>query len=72
MILQRLSKTLSERDWGTVFIEVLILVVGIFLALQVDDWNEQRKERIRESRYLDRLYADLERDIREIESSLEA
>ncbi len=70
MILNRIANRLRKRDWGTVVVEILVVVVGIFLALQVDDWNELRKERQREARYLERLYEDLEEDIQTIGSSL--
>ena len=72
MILNRLANRLRKGDWGTVIIEILIVVVGIFLGLQVDDWNELRKERHRETRYLERLYEDLEQDIQTIRSSLDS
>jgi hypothetical protein len=35
------------------------VVVGIFLGLQVDDWNERRKLQQLESLYLDKLSAEL-------------
>ena len=70
MILNRIASGLRKNDWGTIAIEILIVVVGIFLGLQVDDWNESRKERQRETRYLERLYEDLEQDIDTIEANL--
>ena len=70
MILNRIAKTLMSGNWGTIVAEVLIVVVGIFLALQVDDWNNSRKDRIRETRYLERLYDELDRDIENISESL--
>ena len=30
--------------------EILLVVIGILIALQVDNWNEERQERIQESR----------------------
>ena len=39
-------------------LEVLIVVVGIFLGLQVDAWNQARKDRAAEAAYLGRLHAD--------------
>ena len=71
MILNRIANRLRKGDWRTVIVEILIVVVGIFLGLQVDDWNELRKERHRETRYLERLYEDLENDIQTIGSSLD-
>jgi hypothetical protein len=55
MILQRIAAGLKSRDWFTVVLEVAIVVVGIFIGLQVDDWNQTRKDRAAEQRYLERL-----------------
>lgn len=59
MILQHIAASLRKRDWGTVVLEVLIVVVGIFIALQVDDWNAARKDRIEEAQFLSRLHDDI-------------
>ena len=63
MILRRLADGIRNQDWFTVLVEVLIVVVGIFLGLQVDDWNEARKDRAEESTYLARLVDDLDASI---------
>jgi len=42
---------------------VMIVVVGIFIGLQVDDWNENRKERDEENSYVIRLLGDVERSL---------
>lgn len=59
MILQRLIKATANQNWNTVLLEILIVVIGIFLGLQVDDWNERRKLRQQESMYLEKLVDDL-------------
>ena len=70
MILRRLARALAEQSWFTVMLEVLIVVVGIFIGLQVDDWNEARKDRAREAEFLDRIDAELALDIDEFERSI--
>ncbi len=42
MIIKRLATGIKEQDWFVVMVEVMIVVVGIFIGLQVDDWNEGR------------------------------
>jgi hypothetical protein len=59
MILQRIAASLKKRDWGTVVLEVLIVVVGIFIGLQVDDWNQRRQDRIDERMFLARLHDEV-------------
>ncbi len=63
MILARLAKALRRQDWQSVVVEILVVVVGILFALQLDTWNESRKDRNLEQIYLQRLSADLQGDI---------
>ena len=62
MILDRLATGLKKRDWGTAVLEVLIVVVGIFIGLQVDDWNQARQDRSDIAIYLNRIHDDLSTD----------
>jgi hypothetical protein len=38
------------------FGDIVLLIVGILVALQIDNWNERRKESILEAQYYCRLY----------------
>ena len=42
--------------------EILLVMIGILLALQVNNWNEKKKMIKEESKYLQRIYSDLETD----------
>jgi len=59
MILRRIAKGIKEQDWFVVIIEVMIVVVGIFIGLQVDDWNEGRKNNAEDKVYLEQLRSDI-------------
>lgn len=59
MILQRIAEAVTSREWSTVLVELMILVLGIFLGLQVDDWNEARKDRADERQSVQRLHEDV-------------
>ena len=48
-----------SRYLGYAVGETLLIVVGIFLALQLNNWNEGRKDRIEEKEYLNRIGNDL-------------
>jgi hypothetical protein len=61
MILRSLAQALRRQDWLAIAIEFLIVVAGIFVALQVTDWNEQRQLRARELNYLQRMAEDVAR-----------
>jgi uncharacterized membrane protein HdeD (DUF308 family) len=45
MILARLLENLRAQNWSTMLSELLVLIVGIFLGFQLDDWNDERKDR---------------------------
>jgi hypothetical protein len=40
--------------------EIILVVIGILIALQINNWNENRKNRIAEADYYCRILADLE------------
>lgn len=63
MILQKLASAIRRQDWFQVVIEVLIVIVGIFLGLQVQAWYESQAVRAEEQVYLERLIGDLEASI---------
>ncbi len=44
--------------------EIALVVIGILIALQINNWNEWRKERIRESKALIELKANLTLNVR--------
>jgi hypothetical protein len=58
MILRRISENLRSQNWFAVAVEFVIVVVGVFMGLQVQDWNEARKERIEEHALLSRLHVE--------------
>jgi len=59
-------RLLSENRFSKYLIyaigEILLVVVGILGAIQIDNWNEDKKERKIEQEYLDRLRDDLLKD----------
>ena len=42
MILRRLTTAFRKQDWFTVGVETLIVVFGVFIGLQVNNWNAAR------------------------------
>jgi len=62
MILQRLATSIRKQDWFTVLIETLIVVLGVFLGLQLGNWNETRADRDREIQIVSDMLADIDID----------
>jgi hypothetical protein len=59
MLLRRTIKHLKDQDWSGVALEFMLVVLGIFVALQVNNWNEARKDRVDERQFLSRLHGDI-------------
>ncbi|MDY2588185.1 DUF6090 family protein [Winogradskyella aquimaris] len=41
--------------------EIVLVVIGILIALQINNWNENRKQNMRSREYHQRIYEDLDR-----------
>ena len=63
MILSRIARHMKQQHWTAVFIELVIVILGVFIGLQVSNWNEQRQDRGLEKQYLQRLHVDIQRSI---------
>lgn len=59
MILRRLARNLKEQNWTAIAIEFVLLVLGVFLGIQVSNWNAARVDRQRGAEFTERLRADL-------------
>jgi hypothetical protein len=68
MALRRLAFRIRRHDWLAVVIELTVVVAGVFVALQVSNWNESRKESALGREYLGRLRDELAQDTRDIEA----
>lgn len=62
MILRRLAKSIRQQDWFTVTLEVVIVVLGVFIGIQVSNWNDARAAEAREGLLLDELRAEAQRN----------
>jgi hypothetical protein len=59
VILRRITAHLRRQDWVAIAIEFVIVVLGVFVATQVSNWNEEREARARAEVYSARLADDL-------------
>lgn len=59
-MLARLRKNLIEANYGTLGLEIIVVILGILIAFQIDRWALEELEREQEHHYLVRLKEDLQ------------
>ena len=69
MILRRLSHSLREQNWTAIAIEFVLLVLGVFLGIQVANWNAGAIERREAEEALLRLEEDLRLSVKLTQSN---
>ena len=68
MILRRFAQNLKEQNWTAIGIEFVLLVLGVFLGIQVANWNEAQRDRQSEQQYLERLRRELAEIVPQVQS----
>ncbi len=63
MLLRRITEHVKAQNWFAVSVDFVIVVVGVFIGIQVSNWNDVRQDRILEKQYLQRLYDDMDGSI---------
>ncbi len=64
MLLRKITKHVTDQNWFAVFIDFLIVVVGILIAFQITEWSAKRAEYNRVNEILYELRTDLNADIK--------
>ncbi len=62
MILRSVTKHVKDQNWFAVFLDLLIVVFGVFIGIQVSNWNEERAGEKQAQVLIERLYEDLKHD----------
>jgi len=52
--------------------EIILVVIGILIALSINNWNEGRKSRVVELRVLKQIEADLNKTLPQLEGAVKA
>ena len=68
---KRTRKNLTESSYGVLVLELVVVIVGILIAFQIDRWAEGRRERNQEHSYLVRLKEDLQLEIQSMNEALQ-
>jgi hypothetical protein len=62
MILRRVIAHVKAQNWLAIAIDFVIVVFGVFVGLQAQEWSKARDDRRREAQIVADLLADLEID----------
>ena len=63
MILRRITEHIESQNWFAVAIEFVIVVVGVFVGLQAQDWSTARAEQKAEQAAIERLVIEYEANL---------
>lgn len=63
MILRRVIQHVRDQNWTAIAIDFVIVVVGVFIGIQVSNWNAARADERRATAYLVRLHDDVSDDL---------
>ncbi len=58
MLLRRVIAPFRNQEWTAIALDFLILVVGVFIGIEVANWNDARVDEGRAQAYLERIVAD--------------
>ena len=67
MILQRIASAIRHQNWSQIVTEILIVVIGIFLGLQVQSWYDGKRAEETEQRFVGYLITDVENNLAYLE-----
>jgi hypothetical protein len=59
MILRRITEHVKAQNWFAVGLDFVIVVVGVFIGIQVANWNEERLQAREGAQFTARLQTDL-------------
>ncbi|WP_412061301.1 hypothetical protein [Rubrivirga sp. IMCC45206] len=63
MIFRRIAQHVRDQNWTAIAIDFVIVVVGVFIGIQVSNWNAARAEDARERMLLGELRAEVAESI---------
>ena len=69
MILRRIIAHLRKQEWTAIGLDLLIVVLGVFIGMQVSNWNESQNDRRVLAKYMQDIAADIRADQAELTRS---
>jgi len=66
VLLRRVIQHVRRQEWTAVVLDLIIVVVGVFIGIQVANWNDARGEAERREQLLEDLARDVRDDLEEL------
>jgi hypothetical protein len=63
LIPRRVHEHIRSHNWFAVLIDLAVVIIGVFIGIQVSNWNAARLDDKRAHGYLERIRNDLDADI---------
>jgi len=63
MLLRRISKHVKAQNWFAVAIDFFIVVIGVYIGIQVSNWNDEQRVQSLEASYMSRVADELKSNI---------
>ena len=62
MLLRSVTKHVNDQNWFAVFLDLAIVFIGVFIGIEVSNWNAERAGEEKAEVLVNRLYGDLSYD----------
>ena len=63
MLLRSVIQHVKDQNWFAICLDFFIVVIGVFIGIQVSNWNAARGDRVQEQQLLIRLHEDFKESI---------
>jgi hypothetical protein len=68
MILRRVIQHVRKQEWSAIIIDFIIVVVGVYMGIELGNWNEDRDAQDDYQRALDRLSVEIDANLGTLDS----
>ena len=55
MFLRRITQYVKTQNWFAIFLDFIIVVFGVFIGIQIANWNDFNKEQLLEFEIFDSI-----------------
>ena len=71
MLLRSVTRHVRQQNWTAICIDLVIVVVGVFIGIQVSNWNDERVSRVSELIFVESVRDDIALAIRDGQGFIE-